>query len=82
MKYPSDPQHWHERRVLATPDEEEAAQAAMSGMVAVLTPDWDTNLMSEKEGPLDDGLTEIGPSGTIDDVLWPPHCSSGEVNHT
>ena len=53
---------------LATPDEEEAAQAARSGMVAVLTPDWDSNLMSGKEEPLCDGLTEVGPSGPIDDV--------------
>ena len=62
VKYPSDPRHWHERRVLATPDVEEVAQAARSGKVAVLTPDWD-NPMSENEGPLNDGLTVVGPSG-------------------
>ena len=37
-------------------------------MVAVLTTDSDTYLMSEKEGPLYDELTVIGPGGAIDDV--------------
>ena len=41
---PSEPRHWHERRVPATPDEE-APQAVRSGMVAVLPQDWDTYLM-------------------------------------
>ena len=45
-KYPTDPRHWHERRILATPDLEETPQAAKSGMVEVLTPDWDTYLTS------------------------------------
>ena len=36
-----------------------AVQAAGSGTAAVFTRDWDTNLMSEKERPLCDGLTVI-----------------------
>ena len=69
VKYPSDPRHWQERRVLAPPDVEEAAQTARSGMVAVLTLDWDTCLMTGSEGALNDGLPMIGASGAIHDVL-------------
>ena len=55
-------------------------------MVAVLTPDWDTCLMSENEGLLDDGLTVIGASGAIHDVLGSDGVTysfhTARVNHT
>ena len=38
-------------------------------MVAVLTLDWDTCLMTGSEGALNDGLPMIGASGAIHDVL-------------
>ena len=44
-----------------------ATQIAKSGMVAVLTPDWDNCLMSQNE-PINDRLTVTGASGAIDDV--------------
>ena len=48
VKYPTDPWYWHERRILATSDEEEAER---NGTVAVLAPDWDTSHMAENEMP-------------------------------
>ena len=58
VQYPTDLRHWRERRILSTADEEEAAQAAGSGLVAVLTLDWDTYPMSENELPFSDGLSD------------------------
>ena len=68
-KYPSDPRHWYERRVLATPDVEETAQTTRSAIVAVLTPVWDTYLKSAGERPLNGGRTVTGVSGCIYGVL-------------
>ena len=61
-KYPCDPRHLHERRVLATPDVVATTDTAWSAMAAVLTPGWDTYFTSVNEGLPNDGLTVIGAS--------------------
>ena len=64
-KYPSDPRHWYEQRVLATPDVEETAQTATSATVAVLTSAGTLALNQYVRGP----STVIGVSGGIYGVL-------------
>ena len=68
VKEPSDPSLWHERTITAAPGAETTAPAMRSGMVAVLTTDWDTYLMSQSTGPLSDGLVVGRNSGPIPEV--------------
>ena len=75
VEYQSDPRHRHKRRILAMADEEEAAQAARSGMVAALTPDRNIYLMSANEGPLSDVSSATGASGAVHDVPSSDGCS-------